>query len=248
MKIWGKNTSLACLDKHPQLIRRVLLGNGFHHERIIKLLKTRRITPKYVEPKILSKIINSHHHQNIVLDIMDPAPLNWEEFLTKVNKQPGYPLILMLDHIVDPHNLGALMRTAYLFGVAGIVMCNRNQVKINSTVINISTGAALDIPVFTTPNLKLAIRKLKMRGYWIYSTSLHGGATPYRQVDFTAPVVIILGNEGKGVSMHVTKAADGNVFIPMRSEFNSLNVSVAGAILMEHIKYSQSAIKKRRQK
>ncbi len=240
MYIWGSNTCLHCLRHHRDLIEQIWINNEFHNNNIMKLLKTKKIPFRQVEKNFLTHIARTRHHQNIVFKLKLPDNNDWSDFLHKVRSSARHPLVLLLDHITDPQNLGAILRTAYLLGVSGVVMARKNQSPITSAVINVSTGAALSVPIIKVPNLKVAMQKLKANNFWIYSTSLGRDAMPYYKVKFNSATVLVLGNEGKGVSPTVASAADYNIFIPMLKEGYSLNVSVASAILVEYIRNSLS--------
>ena len=142
------------------------------------------------------------------------------------------PLLLMLDGIEDPHNFGAILRSAYVSGVAGVIIRSRRQAPLTSTVFKTSAGTAALIPIFAVTNLEQTIRSLKPNGWWVSSAMMDESATDYHDLDWNRPTILILGAEGKGVSELLVKRSDDLVSIPMQGKLDSLNVSVAAGILL----------------
>ncbi len=154
----------------------------------------------------------------------------------KQSKCPANSLILILDHIEDPHNLGALLRTAEAAGAKGVVIPSRRAAKVTATVRKVSSGAAEWVPVIQVPNIVQTIQFLKNKGFWIYGAEMEGGLS-YNLADWNRSIALVLGSEGGGLSDLVRKNCDLVINIPMNGKLNSLNVSVAGGILMfEHLR------------
>ena len=143
------------------------------------------------------------------------------------------PLIVMLDHLEDPHNFGAIIRTCEALGVSAIIIPNDSSVNINATVVKTSAGAINNIKIIRVPNLSVAINKLKSKNYWIVGTTMDG--SDYTTIDYNMKTCLIIGNEGKGMSDTIKKNCDYIVTIPMIGKINSLNASVSCAILVAHI-------------
>ena len=139
----------------------------------------------------------------------------------------------MLDHIEDPHNLGAIIRTCEAAGLKAIIIPKDRAVKVNSTVIKVSAGAAANVKISMVNNLVNTIKKLKNRGYWIIGTDMNG--QDYRNIDYQGKIVIVIGNEGKGLSRLVEANCDFITSIPMNGKINSLNASVAAALIIYEV-------------
>lgn len=139
-------------------------------------------------------------------------------------------LIVMLDHIEDPHNFGAIIRTCEAAGVSGIIIPNDRSVSVNATVIKTSVGTCDNVKIVRVTNLNKTIEYLKKNGYWIFGTDMDG--TSYDELDYKGKTCIICGNEGKGMSKLVRDNCDFIASIPMNGKVNSLNASVATAIIL----------------
>ena len=173
----------------------------------------------------LDKMV-SQNHQGFIAEIEDINYCSLQELLTtKTN------LVLMLDHIEDPHNLGAIIRTANAAGVKYIIMSKDRSAKITPTVIKVSSGGIFGLKIIRVASLTDSLIKLKKGGYWIYATSLANG-TDINNISFNSPTVLVVGNEGKGVSKSILKHSDQNIYINMKGTIQSLNVSVATGIAL----------------
>ncbi len=154
-------------------------------------------------------------------------------------KDKKYPLILLLDSIQDPHNLGAILRTAECAGVDGVIITKHNSAPINETVVKTSAGATEHLKICVVDNLVNAIKELKKNGYWIFGSSL-SNATEYTKADYKLPAAIILGNEEKGIRKLVAENCDYLIKIPMFGKIQSLNVSVSAGIILFEILRARS--------
>ena len=139
----------------------------------------------------------------------------------------------MLDHLEDPHNFGAIIRTCEALGIDAIIIPNDRTVNINGTVVKTSAGAIYNIPIVRVVNLNTCIKNLKDIGYWIIGTDMEG--TDYRKIDYNMPTCLIIGNEGKGMSKVLKDNCDYIATIPMSGEINSLNASVSAGIILSEI-------------
>ena len=191
------------------------------------------IPVSYVGEGELSKLAKTSAHQGfaVTVEAFETVPL--KTLLNKA-KSKRYPLLLMLDGIEDPNNLGAILRSADAFGVDGIIMRKRGEVPLNETVARVSTGAIAYVDVCVVSNLSQAISECKDAGYWIVSSD--GSAQMgYSEVDYRCPIVMVVGSEGFGISKLVLSHSDFIVKIPMVGHVNSLNASVATGILLSHV-------------
>ena len=229
MYIYGKN---VCKEKiiSGDKINKVFLSDRFKDCEIIKLLKEKKIKVNYVPMSYLDRKVDGLH-QGIVLEIDEVKTYNLEEVINNINKE--YPTLVMLDHLEDPHNFGAIIRTCEALGADGIIIPNDRSVSVNGTVVKTSVGAISNIKIIRVSNLTSCINKLKAIGYWIVGTDMNG--EDYTKIDYRMPVCLVIGNEGKGMSKIVTDNCDYIATIPMEGKVNSLNASVSLAIVLSEI-------------
>ncbi len=155
--------------------------------------------------------------------------------ILSVSKKKKYPLVLILDSIQDPHNLGAILRTAEGCGVDGVFLTTHNSAKINETVEKTSAGAVFHLKICNVANINQLIKELKKEGYWIFGSMLDNKAKNYSDHDYKLPAAIVLGNEGKGMHRLTAENCDFLVKIPMMGKIESLNVSVSAGILLYEV-------------
>lgn len=222
MYIYGKNASLEYLNSNKK-INKIILQNNFNDEKIKNKIKEENISIKVLTKQEMDKI-ESGLHQGIILDVEE---YEYGKLETILNLDSA--LIIMLDHIEDPHNLGAIIRTAEAAGVDAVIIPSDRCADINSTVIKVSVGTALNVLIIKVTNLVNTIKILKQNGYWIFGTDMNG--EDYTKLDYKGKSVIICGNEGKGLSKLVRDNCDFIASIPMKGKVNSLNASVATAII-----------------
>lgn len=202
---------------------------------MIAFAKSHQQTFKVVSQKILSQTVDGLH-QGVVAEVESYRYIGLEDILHSARQQ--YPLILVLDGIEDPHNLGAILRTCDASGVDGVIIPKNRSVGLNSTVAKVSTGAIEHVKVCEVTNITQTLKTLKEKGYWVVGAELTDKSRDYRSVSYDMPVALILGSEGKGISRLVLEQCDFIVQIPMFGHVNSLNVSVScGIIIYEIIKY-----------
>lgn len=230
--VYGRIPSLnaICNDKAFY----AYLQKGFSDERILKELQTRHIPHMFVEMFKLDDLSKHENHQGIVLEV---KPFEYSDLNSIINysKKQKHPLILILDEIEDPHNFGAIIRSADAFGVDGIIIKSHKQVLVTPVVSKVSTGAIEYMRIAQVSNLSNAIRTLKDNGYWVYASD--GSASQnYQDVKYDGPVALIVGSEGRGISKLVLDNSDFIIKIPMKGHVNSLNVSVAAGILLSRIR------------
>ena len=223
MYIYGKNVAHEYLDSNKK-IDRVFLSNNFNDNEIISKIRRKNIRCKTLSKFDMDKKVNGLH-QGIILEVEDYKYSSLEELLDVEN---GF--LVMLDHIEDPHNFGAIIRSCEAAGVDGIIIPEDRNVQVTGTVLKTSVGTAEKMKIARVVNLNNTIKKLKDNGYWIYGTDMEG--TDYRTLDYKGKICIICGNEGKGISKLVKDNCDFIATIPMRGEVNSLNASVATAIII----------------
>ena len=173
-------------------------------------------------------------HQGIIIDMEDYQYISLEKVLKGENNK-----IIILDHILDPHNFGAIIRTAVAAGFNAIIIPNDRQVLVNSTVVKTSVGAVFDIDIVLVTNINNTIKTLKDNGFWIYGTVMNG--EDYRDVNYDGNVCLVIGNEEKGISKLVKDSCDFLVTIPISSKIDSLNASVAASIMIYEVVRSRKS-------
>lgn len=232
MYIYGKNVVYEKL-KSDDLVKEAFVFKKFNDQEIIDLLKMKKIDIKWVDKYQLDKMVNGLH-QGIILNVLDFETVSLDNIL---NNDSKYPLIVMLDHLEDPHNFGAIIRSCEALGVDGIIIPNDRAVDINGTVIKTSAGAIQYIKIAKVSNLVNTIKVLKDKGYWIIGTDMNG--TSYNDMKYDMPICLVIGNEGKGMSRLVKESCDYVVSIDMVGKTNSLNASVATGIMIAKIQNSR---------
>lgn len=229
MYIYGKNVAREKLHNNSK-VNKIYLSEKFNDREILDLIRKNNIKVSFVKNYELDKKVEGLH-QGIVMEIDDVKTYSYNEIIPNIKKEN--PVIVMLDHLEDPHNFGAIIRTSEALGVDAIIIPTDRSVKVNSTVVKTSAGAIEYIPIIRVVNLNDTIRKLKDDGYWIIATDMDG--EDYTKIDYNMPVCIVIGNEGKGISRMVSENSDIIASIPMKGKINSLNASVSCAIVLANI-------------
>ncbi len=223
MYVYGKNVIISILESNKKIIKAYLHKN-FNDKTIITALQKRKIQIEWLEKYELDKLANKGH-QGIILKIPAYEYVNYEKFVNEENS-----LVVILDHLEDPHNLGAIVRTCEAAGVSGIIIPKDRSVSVNSTVMKVSAGALENVSIAQVTNIGRTIRELKKKGFWIIGTDLDG--TNFEEMDYQGKIALVIGNEGKGLSKLVKSECDFIAKIPMFGKINSLNASVAAGIII----------------
>ncbi|MDY3800705.1 MAG: 23S rRNA (guanosine(2251)-2'-O)-methyltransferase RlmB [Bacilli bacterium] len=228
MYICGRNVAKEYLINN-EIINNIYLQENFSDQEVLRLIEKKKYNVKIVKKYELDKM-TKENHQGIILKVNDFKYSDLDSFTKKDDS-----LVVLLDHIEDPHNFGAIIRTCEAANVDGIIIPKNRSVDVNSTVIRTSVGATEYVPVAQVTNIKSTIDKLKKDGYWIVGTDMNG--TNYSQIDYKGKTCIIIGNEGSGMARIVRENCDFIAEIPMKGKINSLNASVAaGIIIYEAVK------------
>ncbi len=198
--------------------------------KILALASEKKIPVVETDSRRLDKMADGGVHQGVIAVAAETDYLTVDELLIKTAEKGEKPFFLICDSINDPHNLGALIRSANCAGVNGVIIPKRRAVGVNGTVAKSSAGAVFAMPIARVSNLASAVKTLKENGVWIWS--VEAGGRPYYEQDFKGSCALILGSEGEGVSDLLKKESDFIAGIPMFGTVNSLNVSAAGAIVM----------------
>lgn len=230
--IYGKNTVLEKLKKGSD-VEEVLLQKGIRLPEFDRLTREKKVPVKYLEKKQLDSLVQHGNHQGVVGIVKEYRYFTIEEIISSIPKSK-LPLLVMLDGLEDPHNLGAILRTCDAIGADGVIIGKHRSVGLNGTVAKVSTGAIEHVKVAQVTNLRQTLDGLKNQGYWVVGTDSHE-ATDYRGFACDMPLVLVVGSEGKGISRIVLEACDFKVALPMVGHVTSLNASVATAILLYQI-------------
>lgn len=223
MYVFGKNVAYDTLMGKTS-VKKCFLDKDFKDNEIISLLKQKRIRIDYLLKRDLDKKVNGLH-QGIILEIEDYKYASLDSIL-----ELEEPLLVILDHIEDPHNFGAIIRTCEAAGVDGIIIPNDRSVEVNGTVVKTSVGTTEKVKIVRVTNLVNTMKELKKKGFWIFGTDMEG--SDYTTLDYKGKTAIVCGNEGKGMSRLVEENCDFIATIPMQGTVNSLNASVATAIIV----------------
>jgi len=206
-------------------------------EEIVQLARAQNIPVRFEDRAQLDRLANARDHQGVVAVAAARPPATLEDILDHANKSKGeMGLIVLLDGVEDPHNLGAIIRTALAAGAHGIVIPERRAAGLTDTVARASAGALAHLPVAKVTNLARAMEELKEAGYWLVGLDENAGKN-YSQVDYTTPTGIVMGGEGSGLHELTRKRCDFVVSLPTIGPVKSLNVSVAtGVVLFEALR------------
>lgn len=227
MLVYGRNVAVEIL-KSNEKIKKIYLQEKFSDKYIYSLLENKKMDIEFKTKKQMDDLAEGTH-QGIILDIKDYQYVPLDNLL---KDDPNF--LVILDHLEDPHNLGAIIRTSEAAGVDGIILPKDRQVQINATVMKTSAGTLSNMKVSSVSNLVNVIKKLKENGFWIVGTALEN-SIDYREIDYSGKIALIIGNEGKGMSRLVTQECDFVAKIPMYGDVNSLNASVASGIMIYEV-------------
>ena len=215
-------------------INKILLADGDREgqvSEITALAKERGIILQFVERSKIESIAGGLRHQGVLAYVAPVAYAELEDILAKAEAAGEPPFLLLLDELEDPHNLGALLRTADATGVHGVLIPKRRSVPLTATVAKTSAGAVEYVPVARIGNISQTLKALKEKGFWVAGADMDGSQN-YYEADLTGPLVLVVGSEGKGMGRLTKEQCDFIVKMPMVGKINSLNASVAGSILM----------------
>lgn len=235
--IYGRNPILEYL-RSGQQVNRITIAMGTQDQEnineIIKFCKEKSIPLNYTPRKNVDKVARGQNHQGVIAYI---APLSYktlEEVIDIAKQRNEAPFLAVLDGIEDPHNLGAIIRTAEVSGAHGVVIPKRRASQVNSTVFKASAGAVSFLTIAREANINNVIEKLKKNEIWVVGLDAEAEQS-YTQVDFKMPTAIVVGGEGGGLSHSVKKNCDLLISIPRKGQIKSLNASVSSAIVMYEV-------------
>ena len=233
--IAGRNPVMEAI-RSGRSIESILVAKGERSGSVVAIIakaKQKNIPVKDVDSKKLDFLAKGVNHQGIVAQCAVKEYSTLEEIFALAEERGESPFIIVLDKIEDPHNLGAIIRTAECAGAHGVIIPERRSAGLSYTVEKTSAGALEYMPVVRVKNISAVLQKLKDKGIWVYGADMDG--EHYKKVNFDGAVALVIGNEGKGISPLVAKDCDVVVSLPMKGKINSLNASVAAGILMYEI-------------
>ncbi|WP_419875518.1 23S rRNA (guanosine(2251)-2'-O)-methyltransferase RlmB [Candidatus Pristimantibacillus sp. PTI5] len=234
--IAGKHPVLEALRSGRE-INKIWIADGAQKtltQPIVAEAKKFGIVVQFVDKRKLDSLTPGVTHQGVVAQAAAFAYVEVEEILERAKQKDEVPFILLLDEIEDPHNLGSILRTAECTGVHGVIIPKRRSAGLTATVLKTSAGAAEHVPVARVTNLAQTIDKLKEAGVWVAGTDLDAKQDVYK-MKFDMPLVVVIGNESKGMGRLIKEKCDFLVKLPMLGQLNSLNASVAAGVLMYEV-------------
>lgn len=239
--IFGRNTVMEAL-KSNRTINKIWLAKGEQKgsvREIVALAKEKRIAVQMVERSKLDKMFPHENHQGVAASVASADYVAWQDIVDAARQKGEDPLLVILDELEDPHNLGAILRSVDAVGAHGVIIPKRRAVPLTDGVAKASAGAIEHVPVARVSNLVQVIEELKKQGIWIAGADLHGEYM--HKQDLTGPLAIVVGSEGKGLGKLVRESCDYVVSIPMQGKINSLNASVATGVLLYEVYRQRNA-------
>lgn len=231
--LYGIHSIEQLLKTQPERVMTLFIGSKNPRlEPIIQLAKQYGIAVQHAKPQQLDKWSEGHSHQGVVAQAR-PAKIYQEADLDDlIERKDGQVLLLVLDGVTDPQNLGSCLRSCDAFGVDGLIMAKDKSAPLTPAAVKIASGAAESIPIFQVTNLARSLEQIKQQGVWVYGTAINDEAQTLEQANITKPAAIVLGAEGKGLRQLTQKSCDHLVYLPMHGVVDSLNVAVAAAVFL----------------
>lgn len=230
--IVGRNSVMEAIKSGR--VNKILVAKGDRQgsiREVIGVAKEKGILIQDVDIKKINDLAKGLRHQGVLAYVAPVEYVELEDILAKAEAAGQPPFIVLLDELEDPHNLGAILRTADAAGVHGVLIPKRRSCPLSATVAKTSAGAVEYVPVAKIGNVAQTIKELQKLGMWIVGADMDGDKD-YYEADLTGPLVLVIGSEGKGIGRLTKEVCDFLVRIPMQGKINSLNASVAGSILM----------------
>jgi len=230
--LYGRQPVRECLRARRRHSHQLVLAEGVSEKgivgEILRLATSLKLPVKRVPRSELDRIAKVH--QGVALEVAPYPYIEVETILAWARRVSEPPFILVLDHVQDPHNLGALLRTAEVAGAHGVIIPNRRAADVTPAVTSTSAGASEHMRVARVVNLVRSLEALKAEGVWVAGLENHPDAQPYHQADLNVPLALVVGAEGQGLSRLVRETCDFLLRLPVRGQIESLNASVAGGI------------------
>lgn len=246
--IYGRNAIVEQLLHHPKNLKRIFIKDGVKtsgFEQIRELAHANHIPVVAIDEKEITKLLKDEVLHQGVLALSKPFEYtNFEEWMHQVDLKT-MPTVLILDHIMDVSNLGAIIRSATASGVAAIIVAELNQAPVTSAVYKTSAGTVGRVPLIQVGNLNQIVERFKKAGFWIVGLAMDeskGGSTDLWQYNFDTPTVVVIGGEGDGIRQKTREHCDTLLSIPMDNQVESLNASVTAALVCYEIKRQRTHV------
>lgn len=230
--IFGKHAVLEAMTERPDIVKQVFLDNNFSDKKILAQIEKVGLIPKILNLNNPPRGVSAKaSHQGIVAGIVaEKLMVPYKEFIKKIEVDNN-TAFLILGEVQDPHNVGAVIRSAAAFGLSGVFIPPHNQAPVTGTVIKVSAGMAFRIPIVSISNVNSVARDLQERGFWVYGLEGEGNVTTVAE-KFARPSVFILGNEGSGLRQKTKELCDALISIPIHPRCESLNAAAATAVVL----------------
>ncbi|MBI5546432.1 MAG: 23S rRNA (guanosine(2251)-2'-O)-methyltransferase RlmB [Deltaproteobacteria bacterium] len=232
--LYGIHPALETLQATPGQVERVLVAQGPIKgplTQVVELAKKLGVRLEFVPKDQIARLAEGGVHQGVALKVAEFSYVDLPDVVARATAPEQAGLVLVLDGIEDPHNFGALVRSAFALGAHGVVIAKDRAVGVTPVVVKASAGAIAHLPIARVTNLSRALLELKDVGLWVVAADLSGDRAP-EQTDLKGPTALVVGSEGQGIRHGVLEKADFRVRIPMAGPLGSLNASVAGALLL----------------
>ncbi len=239
--IYGRNAVMEALRANDNIVE-VLLAYGLEHQRLAaikRLAKTQKVPVKVVSKTVLADLAGDSKTQGVLARVGDKDDASLQDIQAQSRARAEPPLIALLDGIEDPHNLGAILRSVDAAGFHGVVLPKKRSAGVTGTVVKTSAGASAHVPIARVANLSNAIKELKRDNIWVVGAD-QDAPQDFTEADLTGPLAVVVGAEGKGMHRLVRENCDFLVRIPMHGRMNSLNASVAAALLFFEVRRQRS--------
>ena len=234
--IYGRNPVIEALKSGAD-INRIYIAKGALHkavDEIYRLARAGQVPVSQVERKKLDQLFPGKNHQGVYASMAETHYVEWQDILAAARAKGEQPLVLVLDELEDPHNLGAILRNADAFGAHGVIIPKRRSVSLTGTVAKAAAGALSYVPVARVANIAQTLKALKKEGLWVCGTAMDG--QNIYQAPLSGALAIVIGSEGHGMRPLVAEQCDFTVAIPMKGRINSLNASVACGIVLSEVR------------
>ena len=239
--IFGRNPVMEAL-KSNRTVNKIWLAKGEQKgsiREIVALAKEKRITIQQVERSKLDSMFPHENHQGVAASMAAADYVDWQDIVDGARAKGEDPLLVILDELEDPHNLGAILRSVDAVGAHGVIIPKRRAVPLTDGVAKASAGAIEHVPEARVGNVVQVMKELQKQGIWIAGADMHGQSM--HKQDLTGPLAIVIGSEGKGLGKLVRESCDYILSIPMQGRINSLNASVAAGVLLYEVYRQRNA-------
>lgn len=236
--LYGRNAVREALRADRRTFTRLQVSSGAQEAgtlgEVVKLAEKQGVAVERVERQVLDKRLRDANHQGVTLEASEYPYVDLDTMLALAQERREPPLLLLLDHLQDPQNIGTLLRTAEVVGAHGVVMPGRRAAEVTPAVVNASSGATEHLNVSVVTNLAQTIATLQDQGVWVVGVEDDERAKEYDGADLDMPLALVVGAEGAGLARLTRERCDFLVRLPMRGQIASLNASVAGSIVLYH--------------